>query len=96
MHSTSSLWWLLLDELKCSMVAAGSLLHVDWLQEQAGLVEFNEVLQRKSRQVLEQRNKGRVVISKDLSQLDGAEARYRSGLQLVTHSAVRQYSSHML
>eukprot|EP00775_Hariotina_reticulata_P011309 gene11309-11459_t len=51
-------------------------------QEQAGLLELNEVLQRKARQVLEQRNKGRVVISKDLSQLDGAEARYRSALKL--------------
>eukprot|EP00878_Enallax_costatus_P032172 GHUV01035284.1.p1 GENE.GHUV01035284.1~~GHUV01035284.1.p1 ORF type:complete len:447 (+),score=170.33 GHUV01035284.1:36-1376(+) len=53
-------------------------------QEQAALVELNEVLQRKARQVLEQRNKGRPAVNRDLSRLDGADARYRSALKMWT------------
>eukprot|EP00879_Flechtneria_rotunda_P019667 GHRR01020665.1.p1 GENE.GHRR01020665.1~~GHRR01020665.1.p1 ORF type:complete len:373 (+),score=152.65 GHRR01020665.1:60-1178(+) len=52
------------------------------LQEQAALLELNEALQRPGRQVLEQRNRGRPAINRDLSRLDGADARYRSALKM--------------
>jgi hypothetical protein len=47
------------------------------LQEQAALLELNDALQRRARQVMEQRNKGRPAVNRELSRLDGADARYR-------------------
>jgi hypothetical protein len=47
------------------------------LQEQAALLELNDALQRRARQVMEQRNKGRPAVNEELSRLDGADARYR-------------------
>jgi hypothetical protein len=47
------------------------------LQEQAALLELNDALQRRARQVMEQRNKGRPAANRELSRLDGADARYR-------------------
>ncbi|KAF6260717.1 hypothetical protein COO60DRAFT_1683532 [Scenedesmus sp. NREL 46B-D3] len=51
-------------------------------QEQAALQELNDALQRRARQVLEQRNKGRPAVNRELSRLDGADARYRSALKM--------------
>jgi predicted Zn-dependent peptidase len=46
--------------------------------EAAALLEVNEGLQHRARQVLEQCNKGRPALNKaELGQLDGADARYR-------------------
>jgi hypothetical protein len=48
-----------------------------WLQECAILMESNDMLQQRARQVLDLRNKGRPAITGGLSQLDGADTRYR-------------------
>lgn len=40
-------------------------------------MEVNEGLQQRAHQVMEQRNKGRPPINRDLSRLDGADTRYR-------------------
>lgn len=56
----------------CAMCPCG--LH---LQEHAALLELNDALHGRARQVLEQRNKGRPAVNRELSRLDGADARYR-------------------
>lgn len=43
------------------------------------LAESNEGLQQRARQVLDLRNKGRPVVTGGLSQLEGADTRYRCG-----------------
>lgn len=43
------------------------------------LLEGNEGLQQRVRQVLDLRNKGRTVVTGGLSQLEGADTRYRCG-----------------
>lgn len=53
-------------------------LPVATLQEYAALSELNDVLQQRARQVHDLRNKGRPAVAGGLSQLDGAETRYRS------------------
>jgi histone deacetylase 6 len=47
------------------------------LQDQAALLDLSDALQRRARQVMEQRNKGRPAVNRELSRLDGADARYR-------------------
>ncbi|KAF8067334.1 Ccdc96 [Scenedesmus sp. PABB004] len=49
--------------------------------EHAALLEANDALQRRARCVLEARNKGRPPLGRDLSRLEGAEARYRAALK---------------
>lgn len=49
----------------------------DVLQEYAALLEVNEMVQQRARQVLDLRNKGRPAVTGGLSQLDGADTRYR-------------------
>jgi hypothetical protein len=43
------------------------------------LLEGNEGLQQRVRQVLDLRNKGRTVVTGGLSQLEGVDTRYRCG-----------------
>eukprot|EP00877_Chromochloris_zofingiensis_P012618 jgi/Chrzof1/760/Cz01g27190.t1 len=50
-------------------------------QEQQLLLQHNDSLQKRARAVLEQRNKGRPAVNRDLSRLEGADARYRSALK---------------
>lgn len=47
------------------------------LQEYAALLEVNEMVQQRARQVLDLRNKGRPAVTGGLSQLDGSDTRYR-------------------
>lgn len=46
-------------------------------QEYAALAETSDVLQQRTRQVLDLRNKGWPAVSGGLSQLEGADTRYR-------------------
>mmetsp|Transcript_11580 Transcript_11580/g.20867 ORF Transcript_11580/g.20867 Transcript_11580/m.20867 type:complete len:487 (-) Transcript_11580:445-1905(-) len=49
--------------------------------EQAQILQANEVLQRRVRQAIDARNKGRPSVNRDMSKLDGAATRYRSSLR---------------
>jgi hypothetical protein len=53
------------------------------VQEYAVLAESNEGLQQRARQVLDLRNKGRPVVTGGLSQLEGADTRYRCGATIL-------------
>lgn len=57
----------------CHLICAGC------LQDLAILAESNDSLQQRARQVLDLRNKGRPAVAVGLSQLDGADTRYRWG-----------------
>jgi hypothetical protein len=63
--------------VNCASVDAAADIKDVSMQEYVVLAESNEGLQQRARQVLDLRNKGRPVVSGGLSQLEGADTRYR-------------------